>query len=76
MISIARLLIILGLVLLLTGGLLYLSVRLNLPLGRLPGDIRIDRGNFHFYFPLMTGLVLSLLLTIVLNIVIRLVGRK
>ncbi len=76
MISIARILIILGLVLLLLGGLVYLTARLNLPLGRLPGDIRIDRGNFHFYFPLVTGLLLSLLLTIVLNIIIRFWGKK
>jgi len=76
MIPIARLLIILGLIFLLLGGLIYLSTRLNLPLGRLPGDIRIDRGNFHFYFPLATGLLLSLLLTIVLNIIIRFIGKK
>ncbi len=76
MVSIARILIILGLVLLVIGGLVYLSARLNLPLGRLPGDFRIDRGNFHFYFPLMTGLLLSVILTIVFNIIIRLIGKK
>ncbi len=32
-------------------------------LGKLPGDIAVDRGNFHFYFPLATCIVLSLLLT-------------
>ena len=34
-------------------------------LGRLPGDIRIERENFRFYFPLVTCLLLSLLLTLV-----------
>lgn len=37
-------------------------------LGRLPGDILIQRGNFTFYFPLVTSLVLSLLLTLILNV--------
>jgi hypothetical protein len=34
-------------------------------LGRLPGDIRIERENFRFYFPLVTCLVVSLVLTLV-----------
>ncbi len=76
MISIARVIIVLGLVLVVIGGLIYLSARLNLPIGRLPGDIRIDRGNVHIYFPLMTGLLLSVLLTIILNIIIRIGGKK
>jgi len=36
-----------------------------LRLGRLPGDIAIHRGNMHFYFPVMTSLLLSALLTFV-----------
>ncbi|CAF0693498.1 putative Uncharacterized membrane protein YrzS [Candidatus Methylacidithermus pantelleriae] len=35
-------------------------------LGRLPGDIRIEKGNFSFYFPLATCLLLSFLLTVAL----------
>jgi hypothetical protein len=35
-------------------------------LGRLPGDINIHRGNFTFYFPLTTCILLSLLITLVL----------
>jgi hypothetical protein len=38
-------------------------------LGRLPGDIRIERENFRFYFPLMTCLLLSLVLTLILWII-------
>jgi len=44
-------------------------------LGKLPGDIFIQKGNFQFYFPIITGLLISLLLTIIVNIVIRLLGR-
>jgi hypothetical protein len=38
-------------------------------LGRLPGDIRIERDNFRLYVPLVTCLLLSLLLTLVLWVV-------
>jgi hypothetical protein len=60
----ARGLITLGLVILVVGLLWpYLS---RLGLGRLPGDIVIERGNMTFYFPLMTCLLVSLLLSLVL----------
>ncbi len=59
-----RLLIILGLTTLLAG-LLWPWLG-KLPLGRLPGDIIIQRENFRLYFPLTTGVVLSLVLTLLL----------
>lgn len=37
-------------------------------LGRLPGDIHIEKGNFSFYFPLATCLILSVLLTLLFNL--------
>ena len=37
------------------------------PLGRLPGDFFIRKGNFTFYFPLVTSIILSIVLTIILN---------
>jgi H+/Cl- antiporter ClcA len=40
--------------------------------GRLPGDIRVEKENFRFYFPVVTMLLLSLLLTIIINILRRL----
>ncbi|MCX7183990.1 MAG: DUF2905 domain-containing protein [Nitrosospira sp.] len=59
-----RLLILLGLLLLLVGlAWPWLS---KLPLGRLPGDITIERENFSFYFPLATGLLVSVLLSLLL----------
>ena len=39
--------------------------------GRLPGDVRVERENFRFYFPITTMILLSLLLTILLNIIRR-----
>jgi hypothetical protein len=43
----------------------------KLGLGRLPGDIRIERDGFTFYFPLMTGLVISAVITLILWILRR-----
>ena len=37
-------------------------------IGRLPGDIRIEKNNFRFYFPLATMIIVSLVLTILVNI--------
>jgi len=37
-----------------------------LPFGRLPGDIHIERENFSFHFPLMTGLLISIVLSLIL----------
>jgi hypothetical protein len=62
--DIRRTLIVLGIVLLLVGLLWPLIARLGL--GRLPGDIAIERGNFRFYFPLVTSLVVSVILTLLL----------
>ena len=39
---------------------------LGLPIGRLPGDFTIRRGNFSFYFPLATSILVSILLTLVM----------
>ncbi len=69
--NIARYMIIGGVILILIGGGLYLAARMGLPLGRLPGDIRIDGENGTFYFPLATSILVSVMLTIFLNIIIR-----
>lgn len=52
-------------------GLLFLAIGQVPGLGRLPGDIYVKKGNFIFYFPLATGLVLSLLLTLLFNLFAR-----
>lgn len=45
---------------------LGLLMMLGVPLGRLPGDFSVRRGNISFYFPLATSIVLSILLTLIL----------
>ena len=72
MVPLARILIILGILLIIGGGLVYLAARFGLPLGRLPGDIRIQTGNVTCFFPLATMLIVSIVLTIVVNVLARL----
>ena len=59
-----KLLVLIGLAIAALG----LLVMLGLPLGRLPGDIAVRRGNFSFYFPLATSIILSILLTLLFNL--------
>jgi len=40
-------------------------------IGRLPGDIRIEKENFKFYFPVMTMIIFSLAITIIIQIIRR-----
>ena len=68
MIPIGKILIVLGSVLLGVGLLLTFFDKIPL-LGKLPGDFHIKRGNFEFYFPMATSVVLSLLLTLILWII-------
>ena len=65
--NLGKLLIGIGAVIVLVG----IAVQLGLPLGRLPGDIKISRGNFTLYSPLATGLILSVVLTVLLNVFCR-----
>jgi hypothetical protein len=69
--ELGRVLIVLGVVLALVGLVLVFVDRVPW-IGRLPGDVHVQRGNWTFYFPLGTSIVLSLVLTLVL----WLIGRR
>ena len=71
----SRILIALGPLILLTGLLWPLFGKLGLGLGRLPGDIVVQRDNGTFYFPLMTSILLSIALTVLLNLALWLFDR-
>ena len=60
----SRTLIVIGLVILAVGLLWPLLSKLGL--GRLPGDIVIERENFRFYFPIVTSAVVSVVLTLLI----------
>ena len=78
--QIGKLLLLTGLGLALMGGLLVLGTRFldrdRFPwLGRLPGDIRVERKGLSCYFPLATSILVSLVLTLLLNLIVRLLRR-
>lgn len=60
-----KLLMIVGISVLALGALLWLGGKVP-GIGKLPGDILIKRGNFTFYFPLATSILLSIILSIIL----------
>jgi len=66
-----RILVALGVTLVVIGGIVMLSGRTGVPLGRLPGDFLYRGKNTTFYFPLASSIVIS----IVLSIVLFLIGR-
>jgi hypothetical protein len=65
---VGRTLIVLGLLVAGVGVLMTMG----LPIGRLPGDFTIRRGNFTFYFPLASSIIASIVLTLVM----MLMGRR
>lgn len=71
--SLGRMLVMVGAVIVVTGVALIVAERFpGLRIGRLPGDISVERDRFRFYFPLGTSIVLS----IVLSLLLWLLGRR
>jgi hypothetical protein len=67
--NIARTLMLAGITLFLIGGGMYLAAKFGIPLGRLPGDIRIEGENGSFYFPVMSSILVSVILSILFNLI-------
>jgi hypothetical protein len=66
MTDLGKLLLVVGGVIFLGGAVLLLAGKLNLPLGRLPGDIIYRGKNSVFYFPIITCILISLVLSLIL----------
>lgn len=67
---IGKLLILFGLIVVATGIIILLAGRIPW-IGRLPGDIYIQRRNFAFYFPITTSIIVSIILTLILWLLSR-----
>lgn len=65
--QIGKMLLIFGVVLVVVGLVLIFAGRIPF-LGKLPGDFSFTKGNWSFYFPLATSIILSILLTILFNL--------
>ena len=65
---IGKWILIFGVLLIVVGAVVWLIESLGLPLGRLPGDIRIRGQDWSFHFPIVTCIVVSVVLTVLLNL--------
>lgn len=65
--STGKTLMVFGVLLFLVGVAVYFGGKYT-ALGRLPGDIHIERDNFSFHFPIVTSILVSLVLTVLLNL--------
>jgi uncharacterized protein YybS (DUF2232 family) len=63
--ELGKMMVVLGVVIALVGVVLWSGVGRSW-LGRLPGDIHYSKGNFSFYFPVVTCLIVSAVLTLIL----------
>ena len=73
--NIARFIILAGIALIVIGVIVLGLAKLNFPLGRLPGDIRIESQNGSFYFPITTSILVSIILTVLINLIGRFLKR-
>ncbi len=73
--TLGKWIILIGLGLAVLGALVWLAGRIGLPLGRLPGDINIQNGNFSVYFPCASSILVSIALTVLINLAVRLLRR-
>lgn len=65
--DLGKILVVVGLLIAAIGAILWSGFGRSW-LGRLPGDIHFSRGNFSFYFPVVTCILLSILLTVILRL--------
>lgn len=61
--------IIIGIIIIIAGVVVYFFHDKLHWIGRLPGDIRIEKENFRFYFPIATMIIAGVLITVVINII-------
>jgi hypothetical protein len=66
----AKVLIVTGLILIVLGAIVWGFGSVSM-LGRLPGDIYVRRGNFTFYFPITTAIVISIVLSLLVSLLRR-----
>ena len=70
--NLGKYILFIGIVLVIAGLVLYFGGDKLKWLGRLPGDIRVEKEGFRFYFPITTMLLISVLLTILINLIRKL----
>jgi Protein of unknown function (DUF2905) len=71
MMTLAKSLVFIGLILLVLGGLFYLLAKSGVNFNRIPGNLKFEWGNFTCVFALGMSILLSLILTFILNVIVR-----
>jgi hypothetical protein len=67
--GIGKYMMVAGALLIIGGAVIMLLSRTNIPIGRLPGDIRIEGENGSFYFPITSSILASVVFSILLNLI-------
>jgi hypothetical protein len=67
--GIGKYMMVAGALLIVGGAVVMLLSRYNIPIGRLPGDIRIESENGSFYFPITSSILASVVFSILLNLI-------
>jgi FtsH-binding integral membrane protein len=75
MTQLAKILVLLGFGLILTGGVIYLFSRMNINFNRLPGNFFYQGENFSVYIPCVASIIISIILTILLNLFVRMMNK-
>jgi len=70
--QLGKIFIVIGIILIIAGLIIYFAADKLSWLGHLPGDIRIEKENVRFYFPITTMIILSILLSLILWIIRKL----
>ena len=74
--NLTRILFIIGIIFFALAGIAYIASRINIPLGKLPGDFVIQGKNLTCIIPLATSILLSIILSVILTIISRYMGHK
>ena len=74
--SLSKIFLIIGVIFLVLAGISYMASRINIPLGKLPGDLVIQGKNMTCILPLATSILLSIVLSIILTLISRFTGHK
>ncbi len=67
--------VVIGLIIVLLGGLVWLAARLFPNLAQFPGTLRVQSASFTCIFPLLASIILSIVLTILLNLAARILNK-
>jgi hypothetical protein len=73
--TIGKWLIFIGIGIVILGLLFFIAGKIGIPLGNLPGDLKIEKKKYSIYFPIVTCVLISIFLTLIINLIVRLLHK-